>query len=107
MSELESLTGVESEPGSLASACFGLENGLMVSGHLSIPSGVEAMKRKGRDLPRLIEVRKEVSLMHVAVLNALGLPTLPQGPCTPQPQEERQSAALAETLEALDPGAIH
>lgn len=45
MSELESLTGVESEPGPLASACFGLENSLMVSGHLSIPSG----GRRGRE----------------------------------------------------------
>lgn len=44
--------------------------------------------------------------MYLAALNALGLPALPQGPCTPQPQEERQSAALAETLEAIDPGAI-
>lgn len=73
----------------------------------SLLKGGKGMKKKGRDLPRLIEVRAGVSLMHVAGLNALGLPTLPQGPCTPQPQEERQSAALAETLEALDPGAIH
>lgn len=37
VSDLENLTGVESELGSLASACFGLENRLMVSGHLPIP----------------------------------------------------------------------
>lgn len=65
------------------------------------------MKKKGRDLSRLLEVWAGVSLMQVAGLNALGLPTLPQGPSTPHPKEERQSAALAETLEDLDPGAIH
>jgi hypothetical protein len=73
----------------------------------SLLGGGEGVKRKDGDLPRLIEVRTGLGLMHVAVLKALGLPTLPQDPCTPQPREERQSSALAKTLEALDPGAIH
>lgn len=74
MSEPESLTGVESELGSLASACFGLESALQSPGNSpSLSWGGEGMKRKGRDLPRLC-------LMYVAALNALGLPTLLQGP---------------------------
>ena len=61
----------------------------------SLLGGGEGVKRKDGDLPRLIEVRTGLGLMHVAVLKALGLPTLPQDPCTPQPREERQSSALA------------
>lgn len=43
------------------------------------------MRGKGRDLPRppgKVEVKAGVSLMLVAALDALGLPTPPQGPCT-------------------------
>lgn len=43
------------------------------------------MRGKGRDLPRppgKVEVKAGVSLIQVAALDALGLPTPPQGPCT-------------------------
>lgn len=88
VSEPESLTGVESELGSLASAYFGLESALWSPGNSpSLSWGGEGMKRKGRDLPRLC-------LMYVAALNALGLPTLLQGPLQQLSHKKRGRALL-------------
>lgn len=53
LSELESLTGTESELGSLAPACFGLANAPMVSRHLSILlGGREGHVREGQRLAK-------------------------------------------------------
>lgn len=68
------------------------------------------MRGKGRDLPRppgKVEVKAGVSLMLVAALDALGLPTPPQGPCHFSCLDSDSLTFGCDTLEALDPQAIH
>lgn len=68
------------------------------------------MKGKGRDLPRPpgeVEVRAGVTLILVAALNTLGLPTPPQGPAHLSFTESDSTIFGWDTLEALDPEAIH